>query len=570
MASEDDSPGAAAEHSRLRSALRREKADIAALQADIASAAVAFQRGKGALEVALQTPAAGPPFGAPSSPRHGAPAEEEDGALARSLQAQISATRDGLARLQLRERALLAEVNALSAAAGARGSAEGGQPAGGGARSVGAAMQRLHAAADAVRRGDAGTGEAGDWREHSLPNLSLTGVKVGEGGTPMSGVVVDRVFDGIVAFTAGRDRMVHSASTLMSVPSASKDHEIVSCAAELAKLDDEALRTRVASGYSSMTVEDATGTALRIVSLAPTLDCVRRLLQPHVAAAKGRESAWGSDPAGVPVIRVPELKKASSPRSLSPASPPRGSAFPSEATPRLSHSSRCISDVAFGRVLQAAPVRYHDCDLQRLYCTDTDGISMVTLLKKVAGRSPVFIVVRDTSGHAFGCYGPAAWRDSCKTARSLLPSLAITFWTTFRPAFVDLTLFCSSCDMFIALSGTRSYGSGESFVFKLDGHMADIFKWTRANSFFQISSHEHLAIGGGGHFALWIDGELAHGTTADCSTFDNPPLTPGRGKKAAATARTPIADTGDDDMVDFEIIVVEAWAPVLRGHLEGD
>lgn len=118
-------------------------------------------------------------------------------------------------------------------------------------------------------------------------------------------------------------------------------------------------------------------------------------------------------------------------------------------------------------------------------------------------------------------------------------------------------------------SGTRSYGSGESFVFKLNGHSANIFKWTRANTFFQLSSHEHLAIGGGGHFALWIDGELAHGTTAHCSTFDNPPLTVSRGERAKDKKDTAV-DISDGEMVDFEIVVVEAWSPVLPGHLESD
>lgn len=106
-------------------------------------------------------------------------------------------------------------------------------------------------------------------------------------------------------------------------------------------------------------------------------------------------------------------------------------------------------------------------------------------------------------------------------------------------------------------------------MFKLDGDTANIFKWTRANTFFQLSSHEHLAIGGGGHFALWIDGELARGTTAKCSTFDNPPLTASRVRQAN-DKKGKAVDTSDGEMVDFEIVVVEAWSPVLRGHLESD
>jgi TLD len=114
-------------------------------------------------------------------------------------------------------------------------------------------------------------------------------------------------------------------------------------------------------------------------------------------------------------------------------------------------------------------------------------------------------------------------------------------------------------------AGTRSYGSGECFVFKQNGQSVDVFKWTRANKFFQWSSHEHLAIGGGGHFALWLDTDLASGTTAVCSTFGNPPLTTGRRSLTAKTDDN--VGVNMSEMVDFEIVVIEAWVPVLRGHL---
>lgn len=121
-------------------------------------------------------------------------------------------------------------------------------------------------------------------------------------------------------------------------------------------------------------------------------------------------------------------------------------------------------------------------------------------------------------------------------------------------------MFCT-----FSLAGTRSYGSGECFVFRLEEQDVDVFKWTRANNFFQLSSHEHLAIGGGGHFALWVDDDLAYGTTAECSTFGSPPLTSGR-RRGASKEESAVIDKGK--LVDFEIVVVEAWTPVLRGHLE--
>jgi hypothetical protein len=108
-------------------------------------------------------------------------------------------------------------------------------------------------------------------------------------------------------------------------------------------------------------------------------------------------------------------------------------------------------------------------------------------------------------------------------------------------------------------SESRYYGTGESFVFTVDtSSEVHVYRWARSNHFFQLSSHDFMAVGGGGHFALWIDRELARGSTAQCTTYENPPLVAGN-------------DLGDGLSVDFEIVVVEVWTPVLSGHfLETD
>lgn len=68
------------------------------------------------------------------------------------------------------------------------------------------------------------------------------------------------------------------------------------------------------------------------------------------------------------------------------------------------------------------------------------------------------------------------------------------------------------------------YGNGEDFVFSLlPRPMA--YKWTGQNDFFVISSHEQLAMGGGGNgFAFQLDDELNTGVSNASATFDNPPL----------------------------------------------
>jgi len=52
------------------------------------------------------------------------------------------------------------------------------------------------------------------------------------------------------------------------------------------------------------------------------------------------------------------------------------------------------------------------------------------------------------------------------------------------------------------------------------------YHWSEKNSYFQYSSSDCIAFGGGisGRFGLWIDNEFETGNTTFCHTFDNAPL----------------------------------------------
>jgi len=69
------------------------------------------------------------------------------------------------------------------------------------------------------------------------------------------------------------------------------------------------------------------------------------------------------------------------------------------------------------------------------------------------------------------------------------------------------------------------YGNGETFLFSLSPNPAR-YNWTEKNSFFQYSSSDCIAFGGGvsGRFGLWIDREFETGNSTFCHTFDNSPL----------------------------------------------
>ncbi|MQL70565.1 hypothetical protein Taro_002887 [Colocasia esculenta] len=94
----------------------------------------------------------------------------------------------------------------------------------------------------------------------------------------------------------------------------------------------------------------------------------------------------------------------------------------------------------------------------------------------------------------------------------------------------------------------RKYqGTNNTFVFTiLSGHPV-IYRPTGANRYFTLCSTEYLALGGGGHFALYLDGDLLTGSSSTSETFDNPCLAHSQ---------------------DFEVKEVELWGFVYASNYE--
>lgn len=111
-----------------------------------------------------------------------------------------------------------------------------------------------------------------------------------------------------------------------------------------------------------------------------------------------------------------------------------------------------------------------------------DGVSLQTFYKKCAGPDPIVLIIRDGGKAVFGYYCSTPWKSS-KTY----------------------------------------YGNGEGFVFTLSPKF-EVYKWSRANSFFQLGTVDSMAVGGGGKFALFLDSMLERGSSGHCATYNSPCL----------------------------------------------
>ncbi|KAM7277105.1 hypothetical protein ACFE04_018971 [Oxalis oulophora] len=90
-------------------------------------------------------------------------------------------------------------------------------------------------------------------------------------------------------------------------------------------------------------------------------------------------------------------------------------------------------------------------------------------------------------------------------------------------------------------------GTNNTFVFtNVSGHPV-VYHPTGANRYFTLCSNDCLAIGGGGHFALYLDSDLLSGSSSVSETYANPCLA---------------------NSEDFEVKEVELWGFVYASKFE--
>lgn len=151
--------------------------------------------------------------------------------------------------------------------------------------------------------------------------------------------------------------------------------------------------------------------------------------------------------------------------------------------PYLTEGSSFITLDLYEFLLSSLPNIVKGCQWVLLYSTIKHGISLRTLIRRSADLAgPCLLIVGDKQGAVFGGLLECPLKPTPK----------------------------------------RKYqGTNQTFVFTTIYGEPRLFKPTGANRYFYLCLNDLLALGGGGNFALCLDGELLTGTSGPCDTFGN-------------------------------------------------
>ncbi|XP_022723124.1 oxidation resistance protein 1-like isoform X2 [Durio zibethinus] len=156
---------------------------------------------------------------------------------------------------------------------------------------------------------------------------------------------------------------------------------------------------------------------------------------------------------------------------------------PVKLSPNLSDESMFFTCDLYEFLVSSLPNIVKGCQWMLLYSTLKHGISLRTLIRKSTELpGPCLLITGDRQGAVFGAMLECPLKPTPK----------------------------------------RKYqGTNQTFVFTTIYGEPRLFRATGANRYYYICLNDLLALGGGGNFALSLDGDLLSGTSGPCETFGN-------------------------------------------------
>ncbi|WVZ73622.1 hypothetical protein U9M48_021907 [Paspalum notatum var. saurae] len=116
----------------------------------------------------------------------------------------------------------------------------------------------------------------------------------------------------------------------------------------------------------------------------------------------------------------------------------------------------------------------------------------------------------------------STWRHGISLSTLYRRSLLCPGFSLLVVGDKEGTVFGGLVESPLQPSSSKKYqGTNNCFVFtNLHDHPA-IYRPTGANNYFTVCNTNYLALGGGGHFALYLDGDLLTGSSSNSETFNN-------------------------------------------------
>ncbi|XP_036406261.1 nuclear receptor coactivator 7 isoform X1 [Megalops cyprinoides] len=157
---------------------------------------------------------------------------------------------------------------------------------------------------------------------------------------------------------------------------------------------------------------------------------------------------------------------------------------PLDLLPVLTDQSVLLEETHIEKLANHLPARTQGYPWQLVYSTAVHGTSLKTLYRNMTDLDcPVLLVIKNMDNQVFGAFSTHPFKIS-----------------------------------------EHCYGTGETFLFSFNPEIK-VYRWSGENSYFIKGNTDSLQLGGGGgHFGLWLDADLYHGSSSTCSTFRNQPL----------------------------------------------
>ncbi|XP_007891797.2 TBC1 domain family member 24 isoform X2 [Callorhinchus milii] len=182
------------------------------------------------------------------------------------------------------------------------------------------------------------------------------------------------------------------------------------------------------------------------------------------------------------------------------------------------------------------PERFALCQPILLFTTSEHGCSLARFYSHCEGNEPTIILIKTTEREVCGTYLSTDWKERRRGTNQLSyfgtgecfvfrlqPEMERYEWVIIKHPELE------SSSRVPDIESTQEPGfltSSEDPSDRLSPFLATrhFNLSSKSASMFMAGNHESIIIGGGGGHALYIDGDLNHGRTARCSTFDNLPL----------------------------------------------